>query len=128
MRPKLLSPDIEVILPAYLRALPSMAGVFIGRDYKVATVPAITIQRSGGAPYGLIDYPTLSINVWASNDKAANDLALRLMAELEAINNNAPIIRIDPSGPSPITPSDVSGAVQRYLTATAEVRRAQVVN
>ena len=116
------SVDVELWLPAELRTRPSLAGVLIGRDYKAPRLPAISIQRTGGATDTLVDYPTLNINVWAATDLAANTLAATVATELQECRDHLPVLYVRPSGPTAI-PSDVTGAVQRFMTAQAAVRR-----
>lgn len=116
------SHDPEMIIPAELRTRPSLAGVQIGRDYRVARLPAVAIQRAGGRSTHLIDRPILNINVWASSDTAVNALATTLVTELEACQDHQPILWIDTSGPATV-PSDVTGASQRFITADAAIRR-----
>lgn len=114
------SPDIELLVTQYLRGRPALAGVAVGRTYG-GRIPAVSVRRVGGRNTPLVDYPALSVNVWAATDKAVNDLAAAVVTELENYDTR-PVQYLRPTGPADI-PSDVTGAVARYIGVSSAVRR-----
>lgn len=123
-----LFPDAELWATTTLRTAlaarpePYAAGVFVSN-----TVPSsrrdrmVIVRRDGGASDGLFDYPRLGMNVWATTEQDATDLA-RLVAALlwSAPGDGVCVAMTQQSGPSAIP--DESGAKRRYSVFEATMR------
>lgn len=124
-------PIVEMVFPAALRSAlalrsePYASGVTVGKKVP-STMPArlVTFRRDGGASGEWTDHPRLGINVWATSDADADNLARLVVALLPTLVGP----QIDHvtvlSGPTDVT--DVSGKPQRYITAEAATRAAHI--
>lgn len=122
----LMSPDIETVLPAILRArlaaLPRGWTVSAGRNRGTRPL-AVTVQRAGGNITGKLDRPRLLINVYAPTDALANDLANDVVSILGDIRDSSPIVKVDASGPSSLLNDNEA---HRFIAADAIVLRTQL--
>jgi hypothetical protein len=124
-------PIVEMVFPAALRSAlalrsePYASGVTVGKKVP-PTMPArlVTFRRDGGPASEWTDHPRLGINVWAATDADVDNLARLVVALLPTLVGP----QIDSvtvlSGPTDVT--DVSGKPQRYITAEAATRAANI--
>jgi len=126
--PALIFPDIELLLFQRIRAaLASRSEPYAQAVYVGTAVPnprrdrMVTIRRDGGTVASTRDQPRVGINVWASTEQHANDLARLVVAILRSLPDGAPVLSVPfVSGPSPV--ADESGQPRRYLTAELHTR------
>jgi len=118
MRNLFLFEDIEVVLPAMLR---NSLGKPVGRSLPTnAGSEYITVRRQGGIRRGVTEAVRVGINVYAPDDKTANDLALLVRAHIETYENQGPFKRVSVEGINEV-PNE-SNYRQRYFVASLDMR------
>lgn len=81
----------------------------------------VIVRRDGGLEGELVDNARLSLQVWATTDQEASDLARLVRGLLFAAPTGAPLVRISlESGPT--DSPDESGQPCKYLVVTAALR------
>ena len=119
MKNLILFDDIEILLPEMLRA---SLGKPVGRSLPTDAVSEyITVRRQGGIRRKPItESVRVGINVYAKDDKTANDLALLVRAHIETYENQGPFKNVSVDGIVEIP--DNSNYRQRYFVATLDMR------
>jgi hypothetical protein len=124
-------PIVEMVFPAALRSAlalrsePYAQNVTVGKKVP-ATMPdrLVTFRRDGGPASAWTDHPRLGINVWAKTDADVDNLARLVVALLPTlVGPQVDSVHVM-SGPTDVT--DVSGTPQRYITAEAATRAANI--
>jgi len=124
-------PIAEMVFPAALRsALAGRPEAYAQSVYVGKNVPnprrdrMVTFRRDGGPSSEWTDHPRLGVNVWATTDADADNLA-RLVAALLPTLVGPQVDSVTVlSGPTDVT--DTSGQPQRYITAEAATRAANL--
>ena len=118
MRTLFLFDDIEVVLPEMLR---DSLGKKVGRNLPTdAGSEYITVRRQGGIRNRVTESVRVGINVYAQDDKTANDLALLVRAHIETFENQGPFKAVSVEGIVEVP--DSSNYRQRYFVATLDMR------
>lgn len=124
----LVFPDVELLLTGRLRALlsgrpePYTANVHVSNSVPNPRKDRmIILRRDGGAVSGERDQARVGINVWATSEQHATDLARLVAALLRGLPDGNPILAI-PSVTGPSTIADESRQPRRYLTAEIHTR------
>lgn len=124
----LVFPDVELLLTGRLRALlagrpePYAEGVHVSNS-----VPSprkdrmVIVRRDGGPIVGERDQARAGINVWATSEQHATDLARLVAALLRGLPDGDPILAV-PSVTGPSTIPDESRQPRRYLTCEIHTR------
>lgn len=129
MIPSVVMPDVVLWATGYLatalaaRSEPYTADVYVGTKIPKERRSRMVIVRRDGGPRldSLRESARLTINVWASTDQDANDLARMVRALLWAAPTGDPVVRVDDSaGPSPVP--DESGQPRILLSVNVIVR------
>ena len=126
--PALIFPDIELVLTQRIRAALATRSETHAQDVHVGTsVPStrkdrmVVIRRDGGPATATRDQPRVGINVWATTEKQAADLASLVAAILRSLPDGQPVLAVPfVSGASSVP--DESGQPRRYLTAEVHTR------
>lgn len=125
--PIVVTPDVELWATGWLRGAlagrsePYAAGVFVGNVVPSPRRDRMVIFRRDGGPRADLLYETarLGVNVWATTEQEASDLARLVQGLLLSVQGVGPVTKVDSlSGPSAI--ADVQP--RRYLTVEAVVR------
>ena len=59
-----------------------------GHGYRASTQPPadagefVTVERTGGAPADMVDYPELAVQTWAATEARAEEMSLAIRDEL----------------------------------------------
>jgi hypothetical protein len=133
MTTPIVFPDIELWATTYLRSVlpsygytlwtaasPGDEKVFVSNKRETQKT-AVWVRRDGGQALDVVrEAPRLSVNVFATSDKKATDLALRVSALLRSAPDGAPVLKVEQMlGPSPI--ADASGP-HMFMTFELQVR------
>lgn len=118
MKTLFLFDDIEVVLPQMLR---DSLNKPVGRS--LPTNPGseyITVRRQGGIRNRVTETVRVGVNVYATDDKTANDLALLVRAHIETYENQGPFKAVSVNGIVEVP--DNSNYRQRYFVAELDMR------
>lgn len=112
--------DIEMLLPSLLRE--SFTDAYVGRNVPdPLREQVITVRRQGGYRVNrFTESVNVGINIYAVNDKDANDLALEVRASIEGLVDHGPIKRVRTEGITEI-PSDTNNK-RRYFAVRIDLR------
>lgn len=128
-------PDVELWATGYLRdALAARAETYVGGVFVSTSIPydpvtktykrrdrMVICRRDGGNSNGLRDQARLSVQVWATAEQDATDLARLVAALLWAAPDGDPVLMVrQQSGPTPI--ADTSLQPLRYLVFDVHTR------
>lgn len=112
-----MSANIEAMLREAFLADPALAGVPIKvKVPKDRNLRFITVERTGGAPDRVLDYPIVTMHAWAPTRYTASQLALAIVAALrrfEVDNSKVAGVNIQSIYNDP----DISGAQRYRVTA-----------
>lgn len=117
MTAPIVFPDVEMWAATYLKAALASHG-YAGMsvvNVRTATVPQVWVRRDGGPVVDqLREVARLGVNVFATSEQKATDLARTVAALLRAGATGDPVTRVQQTaGPSPI--ADAVGP-RRYMT------------
>jgi hypothetical protein len=128
----LVYPDIEMVLAGrYRAALAARAETYAQDVFVSNAIPGdaaggrrprmVIVRRDGGAEGEARDQARVSVQVWATTEREATDLARLVAAVTRTFADGSPILRIVPqSGPTSVT--DPSGQPLRYIVAEFHTR------
>lgn len=126
----IIYPDIELALTGRIRAaLAARPETYAAEVYVANTVPnprrdrMVIVRRDGGTQTGVRDRPRVSLRIWATSEKEANDLARLVIALCQTFADGAPVLAVPVdaiTGPTPIP--DESGQPMRYVVAEFHTR------
>lgn len=126
-RQVITTPDLELVLPALIRAYlsPDWPDVYVGRTRPDTPRPCVvTVQRSGGVSRSVVlDEVRVAVNVYAATDVDANRLAEAVRGYLESLSGTRPFVRVVATGPTPIT--GTAEPPRRYFYAELLTRRSE---
>ena len=106
--PKVLWPDVQTVLPAFLRDSlagreePFTWGVRVGRRRLESwkTLPVVVVRRDGGMVRGVLDVARVAVRVWAASEDDATDLSLLVRSIMLGLPGIGPVVRVEHnSGP-----------------------------
>lgn len=131
--PVVVQPDVELWATGWLRQAlagrpePYAAGVYVSN-----TVPAprrdrmVVVRRDGGLRLDLLrEVARLGVQVWATTEQDATDLARLVAGLLWAAPNGDPVVKVtQPTGSTPA--ADASRQPLRYMTFELTVRGTQL--
>ncbi len=115
-------PSVEMWATAYLRdAIADYGYPSVSVGVIRTSGDQVTVRRDGGPTLDVVrEAARLGVNVWASTEKAADDMARRVSALLRAAADGDPVVRVvQTMGPSPV--ADAAGP-RRYMTFECWVR------
>lgn len=120
----IIFPDVELVLTGYLRgalAANGYPGIFVS-NRRESQETAVWVRRDGGPTLDVVrEAARVGINVYASKEQAATDLARTVSALMRAAADGDPIVRVEQSsGPSPI--ADETNIPRHYQTFEVWVR------
>ncbi len=115
----IIFPDSELWLTGALRA--ALVDAFVSTSVPTTRRPKEVILRRDGGPDDLVQSrQRFGFRVFATQEKAATDLADLAAAHLRGLRFTGPILRVTTTSPFPV--EDVSGIPMRYFTAEVSVR------
>jgi hypothetical protein len=129
--PAVLFPDVELWASAYLRTALAARPEAYAADVRVANSKSTTttnrqvvVRRDGGAQNGVLDFPRLSVRVWANREQDAADLSRLVQALLMVSPGNGPVVACTSlSGPQGIPDESQP---QKFLAVELTVRGANL--
>lgn len=133
-RPVVIFPDVEAWAVGYLSAAlaarpESVAvGVKVTATWPSGAIPArlVAVRDDGGPRSGPTTKTTsVAVNVWASTQEDATDLALLVAGLLERSVGSGPVVAHEGAS-GPVRVAEESGRPHRYLTADLVVRGADL--
>lgn len=121
----ILYPDAEQVACDAIRPLlvsAGQTGVYVGNKIPNPRRDRMVIWNcDGGNASDMRDRPRMRCRVWATDDKAANDLARLIVALMPLMVDGAPILRVEHlSGPYDVP--DESRQVQKFLLFEMHMR------
>lgn len=128
MKP-IIFPDVELLVCSYLRtalAAYDYPGIYVSNQRKTQAV-AVWVRRDGGGALDQVrEAPRVGINVFATTEQTATDLARTVAALMVAIPDGRPVVRsTEVTGPSPV--ADASGP-RRFLSFELVVRGVELAH
>lgn len=125
----LVTPDLETILPGlvYNALKTKYPGLFTTRSAPsdVTSRPVVVLQYAGGGPRNkLLDDINVSVDVYATSEKQANDLSRDVRGVLDSLMGHSPIIEISTTVPVPITVDNRGPQRQFYAQVLTRKARA----
>lgn len=120
----IIFPDVELEVIGRLRtalAANGYPGIFVS-NRRETQATAVWVRRDGGPVLDQVrEEARVGINVFATTEQAATNLARTVSALMRAMPDGAPVVRVrQTSGPSPIADS----TPRRYQTFEVTVRGA----
>jgi hypothetical protein len=122
-----LFPDVELWATGYLRtelagrAESYAASVYVSNAKPAANRPrTVVVRRDGGPQQGTLDFPRLTVRVWADKEKEASDLARLVHALLMDARGDGPVVSVS-SISGPLGVADDSQP-QKYLSVELRTR------
>ena len=119
----LVFPDVELWVCGYLRTALAAHGypsTYVS-NVRGTQPTAVWVRRDGGGTGArVLEYPRLGVNVFATKEQAATDLARTVAALVVACPDGNPVVKADEvTGPSPV--ADPTGP-RRYMVFELTVR------
>lgn len=126
MSTPIIFPDVELVVTGYLRtalATHGYPGMFVSNKRGTQTT-AVWVRRDGGPTLDAVrEAARLGVNVFATTEQDATDLARTVSALLRAAADGTPVVRVtQSSGPTPIPDS----GPRRFMTFEITVRGADL--
>lgn len=124
-----VQPDVELWATRWLRAALAARGEpYAANVYVSNAVPAqrrdrmVLLRRDGGLRLDLLrEAARLGVQVWATTDQDASDLARLVAALLWSAPDGQPVLKVtQPTGATPV--ADPSGQPLRYMTFEVTTR------